>query len=93
MTIDGQRQRRALTAVEQALRALEAGDGVRAGIAAAEAAALDQVGAYRGFVDAVAVGIGDLEIGGEVTAPSWATIAAVLGPGPLGSWAGTRGSS
>jgi hypothetical protein len=91
--IDGQRQRRALTAAEQGLRALEAGDGVRAGTAAAEAAALDQVGAYRGLVDAVAAAIGDLEIGGAVTPPSWAAIAAVLGAGPLGAWAAERGSS
>ncbi|HLE39458.1 MAG TPA: hypothetical protein VJA44_07380 [Acidimicrobiia bacterium] len=89
--IDGQRQRRALTVAEQALRALEAGDAARARTAAAGAAALDQVDAYLGFVSAVEGAAADIEAGGGVSPESWANLAGVLGPGPLGAWAAERG--
>ncbi len=88
--IDGQRQRRALTTAEQALRALEAGDGGRARTAAAEAAGLDQVDAYRGFVTAVERAAADLSTAGAVSPESWANLATVLGSGPLGAWAANR---
>jgi hypothetical protein len=91
--IDGQRQRRALTAAENALRALDGGDPARARVAATEAVDLDRVDAYRGFVAAVERAAADLEAGVRVTRESWAGLAAALGPGPLNAWASERAAN
>jgi uncharacterized protein HemY len=81
--MDGQKQRRALTAAEQALRALAEGDGERAARAMSRAAGLDQVGMFAAAASLVAEAARDLGDGGSVGADRWAAIAAALGPGPL----------
>ncbi len=83
MTLDGQRQRRALTAAEQAIQALAAGHGERAAAAAARAAELDQIGVFAGLPEAVAAAVGELTGGDSVSAASWDGLAAAVGPGPL----------
>lgn len=80
---DGQKQRSALTAAEQALRALGSGDGAKAQQRAAKAAELDQIGIYRDFageVKAIATG---LEAGAAVDDAGWDRLSATLGLGPL----------
>ncbi len=81
--MDGQSQRRALTAAEQAIQALGAGDGDRAVAAARRAAELDQVGAFADLVGAVAVAAADLTASGAVGTAAWDGVAAAVGPGPL----------
>jgi hypothetical protein len=90
MANDGQRQRRALSAAEQALRALTDGDGERARRAAAEALQLDTIGAYRSLSGAVGVAADELDETGAVSPATWGVIARALGPGPLGAWAADR---
>lgn len=68
--IDGHAQRKALTAAEQAIRALGEGKSDRANAAAARAVEMDQVGAFAGLVEAVAKG-------------DWDAVREVVGPGPL----------
>ncbi len=80
--MDGQSQRRALTAAEQAIRAIGAGDVERAKDAAARAADLDQIGAFASLVAAVGLASADLA-DGAVSAGSWDAIADAVGPGPL----------
>lgn len=80
MTLDGKRQRNALTAAENAIRALGAGDGDRARAAAAKAADLDQIGAYVQFASAVDRAASGLP---DISAASWGAIADAVGPGPL----------
>ena len=72
--IDGQQQRRALTAAEQAIRALAAGSHDKAAAAAGRAEELDQVGAYEGFQRAIT---------GAAAGESWESILDIVGPGPL----------
>ncbi len=63
--MDGQQQRKALSAAESALRALAAGETGRARAAADKAASLDQVGAYAGFGALVRLAAGgDRAVGG-----------------------------
>ena len=81
--MDGRKQRQAVTAAEQAIRALAAGEPERAVAAASRADALDQIGAYRGFVAAIGGAAADLAAGGEVGEQAWDAIAAAVGPGPL----------
>ena len=83
MTLDGQRQRKALTAAEQAIQALAAGQGERAAGAAGRAAELDQVGAFAALPDAVAAAAADLAGAGAVSEASWDGLADAVGPGPL----------
>ncbi len=83
MTLDGQQQRRALTAAEQAIQALGAGDGGKAVGAAGRAAELDQIGAFAALRSAVDAAAADLESGGAVSSRSWDALAAAVGPGPL----------
>ncbi len=80
---DGHKQRRALTAAEQALRALGAGDGAKARQTAAKAADLDQIGLYAGFTAAVAPLADRLETGEAIDDAGWDSLVAVLGAGPL----------
>ena len=79
----GEAQRRALTAVQQAIRALGAGEPQRARDAAARAAELDQLGVYASLVPAVAAAVADIERDGAVGADAWDAVAAAVGPGPL----------
>ena len=80
---DGQKQRNALTAVEQALRSLGAGQSDRARKNAAKAADLDQIDAYQSFVAAAESAADDIDAAGLVSAATWDAIALALEPGPL----------
>ena len=76
--MDGQQQRRALTAATSALRALAAGHATRAVAAAGKAAALDQLGMYAAFVEWVSRAAEEVEEFGRVLpATSLARAAAV----------------
>jgi hypothetical protein len=81
--VDGQQQRNALTAAEQALRALASGDSARAVRAAARAAELDQIGLYVALPDAVAAAIEHRDTTGSVGGDALETLRAAVGPGPL----------
>ena len=81
--MDGQQQRKALSAAERALEALEKGDGDAARRAAAEAAVLDQVEAFAHLVDAVELAATDLAGGGRLGDPAHAALLEAVGPGPL----------
>jgi hypothetical protein len=80
---DGQKQRTALTAAEQALRALGAGNAAKARKTAAQAAALDQIGIYSGFAAAVAPLADRLDGGEAVDDAGWDRLVETLGLGPL----------
>lgn len=88
--IDGHRQRRALTAAEQALHALEAGEAQRAVEAARRAAELDQAGLFVDLPAAVQAAAGEITQGGAVSASRWAALAGAVGPGPLAAFAELR---
>ncbi len=79
----GQRQRQALTAVEQTLRALGGGNAAKARKAAAQAVDLDQIGIYSGLDTAVAPLADRLERGEAIDDAGWDGLVAVLGVGPL----------
>ena len=64
--MDGQQQRRALTAAESAVRALAAGDAARARVAAQKAASLDQLMVYAAFAGLVRRAAGEIEQLGAV---------------------------
>ena len=81
--MEGQRQRRALTAAESALRALAAGDAERARKAAGQGADLDQLSVYRAFAGVVRRAAGEIERDGAVCAATREALRASLGPGPL----------
>lgn len=83
VVVDGRRQRNALTAAEQAIVALAAGDTSRANDSAASAASLDQIGVYAGLPDAVTLAVGHIEQHGSLGDGEWARLRAVLPPGPL----------
>lgn len=83
MTLDGHRQRRALTAAEQALEALKNGDGDVAHRAAEEAAALDQVGAFASLTGAVSLATADLAATGRIGDAAVEALLAAVGVGPL----------
>ena len=82
--MDGRRQRNALTAAEQAIRALAAGDADRARAATTQAVDLDQIGAYAGLDAAVETALEQLEATGSV-GDAWDRVAAAVPPGPLTS--------
>ncbi len=81
--MNGQQQRRALTAAEQSIQALGAGDGPKAVTAARRAAELDQIGAFAGLPTAVESAATDLETTGAISDASWDAVAQAVGPGPL----------
>ena len=80
---DGQKQRSALTAAEQALRALAADNGDRARKTAVKAATLDQIGTYRGFADAVGELADRIDSGESIDDSGWDSLIAIVGMGPL----------
>mgnify|MGYP001812147733 FL=1 len=80
---DGLKQRQALTAAEQALRALGAGSASKARSRAAKAVELDQIGVYDGFVAAVEPLAADLDSGRDISDTGWDDLATTLGMGPL----------
>lgn len=86
--MDGQKQRQALTAAEQALRALIDGDGGKAAQAISRAVELDQVGIFAATAPLVEAAAADLDAGGSVGAGRWRAIAGTLGVGPLAAVAG-----
>lgn len=81
--MDGKKQRNALTAAENAVRALGVEDTARASSSASKAAELDQLGIYAGLPTAVSAGIAEIEAGDRVSNLTWDEISAVVGPGPL----------
>ncbi len=81
--IDGQQQRKALSAAEQALRALLDGDPERATRAAARASELDQIDRYATFPDAVGVAAAEIAATGSVEGGTVDALLASVGPGPL----------
>ena len=83
MPVDGQQQRKALTAAERAIEHLGRGDADRARSAAATAATLDQVGAFAGLVAAVEIAAGHLDAGQPLGNSAWDAVAEAVGPGPL----------
>jgi hypothetical protein len=83
MTVDGKKQRNALTAAEQALRALGAGNPDRARANAAKAAELDQIGAFAGFPPAIEDAADRIETEMEIPDATWDALADAVGPGPL----------
>lgn len=84
MDFDGKKQRNALTAAENALRALADSNVARATKNATSANRLDQIGAYAGLGEAVRVAVAEVEHEGEVSADSWDLLAKAVGDGPLG---------
>ena len=82
--MDGQQQRKALSAAESALRALAAGDAGRARAAAEKAAALDQLGVYGAFAGWVRRAAGEIEASGSgCCRRPGRRLRDSLGPGPL----------
>ncbi len=81
--MDGQQQRKALTAAERAIDRLVDADGQGARRAAATAASLDQIGAFARLEHAVGAAAQDLERGGTVSAASRNLLLEAVGPGPL----------
>lgn len=81
--MDGKAQRRALSAAERALDALEMGRADAARAAARRAAELDQVGAFAALPRAVEQAHDDLVNNGSLSELSLAALNAAVGPGPL----------
>jgi hypothetical protein len=86
--MDGQQQRRALSAAESAIGALASGDAARARRAAAKAAALDQIGVYAAFAGWVQRAAGEIERLGGVLPETKQALADSLGGGPLAAAVG-----
>lgn len=80
---DGQKQRRALNAAEQTLRALAEGNAGQARKASAKAADLDQIGLYADFALAVTPLVAQIEAGSSVDDAGWTSLVDTLGIGPL----------
>jgi hypothetical protein len=91
--MDGQQQRKALSAAERALEALEKGDGDAAQRAAAEAASLDQIGAFSRLVGAVELAAADLAASARVGDSALAALLEAVGPGPLAARAEGLGAT
>lgn len=85
--MDGQKQRRALTAAEQAIRALADGDGDTARRAIARALQLDQVAMFGEVAPLIDDAAAEVERAGGLAAERWRAIARALGPGPLAAFA------
>jgi len=90
--MDGHQQRRALSAAERALEALEKGDGDAARRAAMEAASLDQIGAFSHLVGAVELATADLAATARVGSSALAALLEAVGPGPLAARAAGLGN-
>ncbi len=73
MTLDGQKQRNALTAAERAITSLGAGDLAKARQDADKAAELDQIGVFADLPGAVE----------RFAAEGWEAVRAAVPPGPL----------
>jgi hypothetical protein len=83
MTMDGHAQRNALTAAEQAIRALGGANAAKARANAAKAAELDQAGVFAALPDAVGRAAVDLETSGTIGEAAWRAVEDAVGPGPL----------
>jgi hypothetical protein len=81
--VDGQQQRKALSAAERAIEHLGRGDAAAARRAADTAASLDQIGAFGGLRAAVETAAGLLDAGGALDDAAWDGVADAVGPGPL----------
>ena len=82
MEFEGKKQRNALTAAENALRALADGNASRALANASRAAEMDQIGAYGKLAEAVTA-VAAAADGAAPTDAQWDDVAAALDPGPL----------
>jgi hypothetical protein len=80
---DGKKQRNALTAAENAVRALGRDEPARAKRSAATAADLDQIGAFTALPGAVERAVNELEAGGAISASVWEALSEAVGPGPV----------
>ena len=80
---DGQKQRTALSAAEQALRALGTANADKARKAATKASDLDQIGIYSGLAAAVAPLADRLDRGESIGEAGWDSLVETLGLGPL----------
>lgn len=85
MTVDGRRQRRALTAAQRSVELLASGDPAGARRAAATAVDLDQVDAFRGLVAAVDTAAAELEASGSLSRKGLRALSDAMPPGPLGA--------
>jgi len=81
--MDGQLQRQALSAAENAIEALGRADAVGARMAVATAVERDQVGAFTRLADAVYLAASQLEAGEPISEAAWDQLADAVGPGPL----------
>jgi hypothetical protein len=90
--MDGQKQRQALGAAEQSVRALIAGDADRARATMARAVELDQVAAFDEAAPLVGGAADSLDATGVVATEQWSAIARALGPGPVGALAEQQAS-
>lgn len=79
--MDGQQQRRALTAAERSIRLAFSGDEEGARRAAATAESLDQIGVYEGLADLI------VAVGAPPDPERLASLTEALGPGPLAALA------
>jgi len=75
--VDGQQQRRALTAAERSIRLAFSGDLEGARRAGATAESLDQIGVYEGLADLI------VAVGSPPDPDRLAGLTDALGPGPL----------
>jgi hypothetical protein len=89
VSLDGRRQRRALTAAQRAIQLLAEGDPAGARRAAATATGLDQVGAFGGLVDAVDEAAAEIVQTGMLSPAGRRTMRDALPPGPLAAAAET----
>lgn len=80
---DGKKQRNALTAAENAVKALGRAEPERARRSAATAADLDQVGAFSSLPAAVEEAAVELERSGTISPDAWTALADAVGPGPV----------
>ncbi len=85
--MDGQQQRRALTAAERSIRLAFSGDLEGARRAAATAESLDQIGAYEGLADLITA------VGAPPDPERLALLTEALGPGPLAALAESMATS
>jgi hypothetical protein len=91
--VNGQQQRKALSAAERAIQALVDGDADKARHAAGEASALDQISVYSALPGAVEAAAREIEVGSGVSPEAWAAVSRSLGPGPLAAWAAEQADS
>lgn len=81
--MDGQQQRKALSAAERSIHQLAGGKPEGAERAAALAAELDQIGVFSALTSAVSQAATDLRGAGVISEAAKAALVDAVGPGPL----------